>query len=105
MRHWETIGRKIPTGYVFEELLADNFVMTCAFCGRSDLFRQHVTLGEYVARGYLALDYAACLDLSRHTPFGYIDHSLARYRVLPNSACHSTNPARMLDLQQRYRQV
>jgi glycosyltransferase involved in cell wall biosynthesis len=89
--HWKTIGRPIPTGDVFDDLLVDNFVMMCSFCSRTDLVRKHVELPRYIERGYLATDYAIFLDLARHTEFGYIDEPLARYRVLANSLSHSTD--------------
>lgn len=90
-RHWKRAGRRIPSGDIFEELLVDNFIMTCSFCCRTDLFREHVNLREYLSKGYLARDYALFLDLARHTQIGYIDKSLVRYRVLQESFSHSTN--------------
>ncbi|MEA2273447.1 MAG: hypothetical protein QOI98_2155, partial [Solirubrobacteraceae bacterium] len=82
--HWRR-KRTIPTGDVYVELLAGNFVMPCAFCCRTDLFRRYVPFEDYARHGYLAGDYARSLDLARHGPFGYIDRSLARYRVVEGS--------------------
>jgi glycosyltransferase involved in cell wall biosynthesis len=83
--HWRAVRRPIPTGEVFEELLIANFVMTCAFCCRTELYRAHVDQGDYLRRGYKIADNALFLDLARHTRFGYIDKALARYRVAAGS--------------------
>lgn len=85
-------GRHIPTGDVFEKLLLRNFVVTCATCVRTDLFRAHVPYQSFVERGYLMADYPIWLHLARHTPFGYIDRSLACYRIREESASHSHCP-------------
>jgi glycosyltransferase involved in cell wall biosynthesis len=95
-RHWQTVGRPIPSGWVYDELLLGNFVMTCSFCCRMDLFRKYVDLGRYVDRGYKVWDYAQFLDLSLYTQFGYIDEPLARYRVHAGSLSHG------IDLERRY---
>jgi alpha-1,3-rhamnosyltransferase len=83
--HWRKTRGHIPTGAVYEELIAANFVMTCAMCCRMDLFRQHVDIDRAIGRGYLARDWAYCLDLAKHTQFGYIDKALARYRIVAGS--------------------
>lgn len=92
LSHWRKTGRHIPTGDVFEHLLLDNFVMTCSFCCRIDLYREHVNQSGYLERGYLAGDWALFLDLARHTRFAYIDKALARYRVRPGSWSRPTEP-------------
>jgi alpha-1,3-rhamnosyltransferase len=90
-RHWATMGRVIPTGYVFEELLIENFIIGCSFLARTDLIRKYVDLKKYALKSYID-DYPRWLDLSRHTQFGYIDEPLVCYRVLPESASHFNNP-------------
>ncbi len=90
-RHWETTGQQIPEGDIFEALLLGNFIMTCSFCCRTDLMRQHIDWRAYMAKGYRMLDYACYLDLARQTRFGYINKSLARYRILQNSWVHTTD--------------
>jgi hypothetical protein len=104
-RHWQTIGRHIPSGEILEALLLDNFIMCCSFSCRTDLFRKHVRLHDHLAKGYVAGDYAIFLDLARHTKFGYINKSLARYRVLPDSQIHSTDLERALDIEKNYQQI
>ncbi len=104
-RHWEAARVQIVEGDIFNALLLDNFIMTCSFCCRTDLLRQHVDWREYVARGYIARDYTCFLDLARHTQFGYIAKSLVRYRVLPNSWIHSTDQQRYFKLLTNYHQI
>jgi hypothetical protein len=87
-RHWRRAQRRIPTGDVFSELLASNFIMTCAFCCRMEHYRQYASHQEYLRRGYLSADYAWYLDLARHGQIGYIDKPLARYRVVEGSLSH-----------------
>jgi glycosyltransferase involved in cell wall biosynthesis len=87
-RHWRRTRGRIPTGDVYAELLSDNFIMTCAFCCRLDLFRRYVSLEEQMRRGYSAGDYFWALNLAKRAEIGYIDKPLARYRVLQGSLSH-----------------
>jgi glycosyltransferase involved in cell wall biosynthesis len=84
--HWRAIRRRIPTGRVYAEILRSNFIMTCAFCCRTDLMRAHVDLKAYIRRGYLIVDWPIFMDLARNTLWAYIDRPLARYRVTRVSA-------------------
>jgi glycosyltransferase involved in cell wall biosynthesis len=104
-RHWRRVGRRIPSGDIFEALLVDNFIMICSLCCRSDLFRTYVNLSEYASKGYIARDYAGLLDLARHTQLGYIDEPLARYRVLRNSFVHSSDLERAFEIEKNYQQI
>jgi len=92
--HWRSTRRRIPTGDVFEDLLLDNFVMTCTFCCRTELYRAHVDQADHIRRGYVARDWAIWLDLARHAPFGYIDQPLARYRLARGSWSRPANAER-----------
>ena len=102
--HWEATGVKIAQGDIFEALLGDNFIMTCSFCCRTELIR-NIDWQGYLAKGYVARDYAFFLDLARHTHIGYIDRALARYRVLQNSTIHSPDPLRHLRLFKSYHAI
>jgi glycosyltransferase involved in cell wall biosynthesis len=105
-RHWAATGVRVPEGDIFEALLLrGNFIMTCAFCCRTELLREHIDWRAYLVKGYVARDYAWFLDLARHTRIGYIDKALVRYRVLPNSTVHATDLARRYRLFQNYYQI
>ena len=88
---WGSAGRKIPQGEVFEDLLHENFILTCAMACRATLFAAHADFPGYRQRGYRTADYPTFLELSRHAPFGYIDRSLAVYRVVAGSISHPGN--------------
>lgn len=94
--YWRAVGKKVPHGSVFSELLSDgNFVKTCTTCIRSRLLKDHVSFKRYASRGYLMADLPMCLDLAVHAKFGYIDKPLARYRVREESASHSKDSRKM----------
>lgn len=92
--HWKSAGRRIPEGLIYEALLEDNFIMITAACFRTEWVRRHVDFNAYASRDYLLEDYAMCLDLAKLVPFGYIDKSLARYRVLAQSMSHTNDPGK-----------
>ncbi len=85
-RRWQSSQRHIPEGDIYEALLHENFILTCAFTCRTAALRAFVDFGRYRDRGYVAADYPMFLDLARHAPFGYIDDALAVYRVRAGSA-------------------
>jgi glycosyltransferase involved in cell wall biosynthesis len=103
--HWASLGRTIRQGEIFEHLLIDNFILTCTFCCRSDLFLEHADFNKYIQRGYLTADYPLFLDLARHTNFGYIDRSLAVYRVVRNSISHPDDLTRQLSWKEAYYRI
>lgn len=103
--HWASLGRRIRQGDIFEQLLIDNFILTCTFCCRSDLFHKHADFAKYIQRGYLTADYPMFLDLARHTKFGYIDRSLAVYRIVPNSISHPNDILKRLSWKEAYYRV
>ena len=86
--HWANLGRTLPEGDIYERLLKDNIILTCSFLCRVELFKKYVDFNKYLERGYLTADYPMFLDMARHTHFGYIDQSLAIYRVVPDSISH-----------------
>ncbi len=88
---WGSAGRKIPEGEVFEDLLHENFILTCAMACRAVLFKDHADFRSYRQRGYRTADYPMFLDLSRTARFGYIDRRLAVYRVVRGSISHPQN--------------
>jgi glycosyltransferase involved in cell wall biosynthesis len=82
---WALKGIKPPRGKVFENLLHENFIRGSAAAYRRSLVEAHVDFQSYKDRGYQSADYAMFLDLSRKTPFGYIDRPLAVYRLVEGS--------------------
>lgn len=99
--HWKTSGRyddygnhydSIPSGRVFEELVKNNFIMTCSFIAKTSAFAQYnkVKAFSLPPYEYSFTDYPFYLGLARFNNIGYIDKSLAVYRVHSSSA--SNNP-------------
>lgn len=88
---WGSVGRKIPQGEVFEDLLHENFILTCTMACRASLLKDYVNFQRYRERAYRTSDYPMFLDLSRKARFGYIDRRLAVYRVVEGSISHPGN--------------
>lgn len=99
--HWKTSGRYddfgnrlegIPEGKIFNELVKNNFIMTCSFIGKTDCFLKYnkVKTFQNPPYEYSFTDYPFYLGLARFNNIGYIDSSCAVYRVNPSGA--SNNP-------------
>jgi len=82
---------KVPIGYVYDKLLVQNFIQTPTVVFRNNLLKHYYDLDESIRNGHLMVDYVMWLTFSRHTKFFYIKTSMSVYRVLENSASHSTN--------------
>jgi glycosyltransferase involved in cell wall biosynthesis len=104
-RYWHSRGRSIAQGDIFHDLLQDNYILTCSFCCRTNLVQQFADFDGYESTGYKMADYPLFLDISRHTRIGYIDKALACYRVLENSASHSSDSLKLLGFQRSYYQI
>lgn len=99
--YWQIVGRNtgsgftddIPTGDVFDELLKHNFIQTCGFLCRTELYYDCLRVGEYldVPYEYHFADYPLYLRLARHHKIGYIKQSLAVYRI--SNLGMNSNPA------------
>ena len=96
-KHWATNGRydnhgnhtfNMPSGNIYDELLKNNFIMVCSFTGTPRAFRYY-NIPEFKSRNYRMGDYPWFLSLARYHRIGYIEDSLAIYRV---GVGVSTNP-------------
>ena len=74
-----------PTGWVFEDLLRANPVVTCSACVRAEALRKYGRLTEYASRGYLMADHPLWLDLAAPRPL----------RIHPGPACLLPGPRRI----------
>lgn len=104
-QHWKSIGKRIPEGAIYEDLLEGNFIMMDSSCVRTELVRRHVDFREYASRNYFFEDYPLCLELSQRTKIGYIDKALARYRVLQESVSHTDDPKKKFRLWKNFFQI
>lgn len=99
--YWQTVGRntgqgftaEMPSGEVFDELLKHNFIQTCGFLCRTDVYYTHLCVKEYldVPYEYHFADYPMYLRLARHHKIGYINQPLAVYRISHQGM--NSNPA------------
>jgi len=86
--YWRKNAIRVPSGDIFDELLGRNFVMTCTLVGRADLMREFVISG-LSWKDYSVVDWPLCLFVSSFAPVGFVDESLATYRMVPGSATNS----------------
>lgn len=86
-------------GGLFMNLLARTYrVITCTVCARADAFERAQSEPSFVeGRNWFVMgDTPIWLELARRMEFGYLDTSTATYRVLPESATNSDDPAKKL---------
>lgn len=102
---WGRTGRKIPIGWIFHDLLHDNFILNCSFACWTDDFWRHARLSDYDKRGYSTIDYPLFLDLSRGVRFGYLAECLAHYRRVENSVSHGVSAKTGLTWRRNYYRI
>lgn len=101
----QAIRNPIPQGAVLNALLQGNFIATLTSCVRTAFMHAHVDFQDFYNRGYALGDYPMWLRLARACQFGYIDRSLACYRVLKESASHSRSQSRRYQFSKSVEQV
>ena len=90
---------KVVVGAVFEQLLGANSIGTASVCARTELVRKGVELLQENAHArWRIADYPLWLEISAHSKVGYLDESMAVYRSLPESASHSHNERKLMEL-------
>lgn len=100
--YWKTRGRQgdddnpgelgpIPEGFVFDELLKNNFMMTCTFVGTRKAW-EYYKADLFEERDYIMADYPWFLGLARNNQIGYIDEALSIYNCHPNGIVN--NPSK-----------
>jgi len=103
--HWKSKGRNIPQGYVYEDLLGENHILTCTTCIRTKALLETVDIDRYEAAGYSTADYPLFLDLAKRYEVAYIDKPLACYRVVDESISHPKTLERQLEWKLAYYRV
>jgi glycosyltransferase involved in cell wall biosynthesis len=76
-------------GWAYEKLLVANTIAHLTLMMRADCYRLSFRRHLYKDRQYMMTDYPSILTMSKLTPIGYIDETLACYRILANSASNS----------------
>src|SRR5512133_361009 len=88
----------VPNGYIYEQLLRNNFIYTLTICFRKDLLGNDY---QFLTDGRFAFaDYPLLLELSLKTKFHYIDRSTAVYRRSEDSMSHFNDFERYLRFEQ-----
>jgi glycosyltransferase involved in cell wall biosynthesis len=91
--HHQRSGRDVPSGHVFEALLAGNFVQTCTVCLRTDAARAFFG-GTLPLAGYPVGDWPLFLHVAAHHEIAYLPRATAVYRRTPASLMNSGTRAR-----------
>ena len=89
----------VPTGNIFESYLLLSFICTCTVCFRRSLLTDEI-IDLLLTNNFLMGDRPLFLEISKKTMVGYIDESLATYRILEESAAHSKDFNKMLQFNQ-----
>ncbi len=86
----------IESGFIFEKLLLDNYIIALTACVQLDLVRKFIDFEEYQKLGFFMEDYPMWLELSSHTKIGYMDESLVTYRIHKKSIRNTENTTKLL---------
>lgn len=78
----------IPTGNIYESLLCQNFIYTPTVCARTHLVKSCFDYNYILRKKFKMIDYPLWIEISRKADIGFIDESLATYRILSCSASH-----------------
>lgn len=115
--HWKVSGRYdnagnrypgIPQGSIYQELLRNNFIMTCSLMFRKEMI-QYYDYTTFEKRGYKMGDYPWFLKMSRKHHIRFLDQSLSEYCVNPGSSSNNAEKraafvASTLEIQQDARE-
>jgi len=85
----KTFKTKIPTGYVFRELLYNNLYVTCTSLYRTETLKNYNY--DFKKEKISTRDICVWLHIAATWKVGYINESTSVYRVLEKSASHSLN--------------
>lgn len=85
-----TTKKKIPVGFVFEKLLYMNPYVTCTSMIRKEALASYSDYNFFKDGTLQGRDYSMWLHIAANYKVGYIPLNSAVYRVLENSASHSS---------------
>lgn len=106
-RFWHNCsGYEIQSPLTKHFLLMNNRVMSCSLITKAELFMKAYDFDFFLENGIWMCDYAACLRLiDLGAKIGYIDDSLANYRVLGSSLSHSVDRQQLLEMTWRVQEM
>lgn len=88
----------IPQGYIYEKLLIKNFIGTCTACFIKELISDFVVNDLVTADAKIIIDKFLWLEIARKSKIAYIDESTSAYRRLINSAIHTEDNNKKLEI-------
>jgi glycosyltransferase involved in cell wall biosynthesis len=86
-------GSDVPAGGIFATLLRGNFIQTCTFCVRANLYREFLG-GGFLKDSYSVSDWPLCLFVAAKHKIAYLAESTAVYRKVPGSMMNSGHAIR-----------
>lgn len=95
--HKENINNEIYEGSIFEKLLIENKIATLTVMARRNLILDAIDSGIF-EQGFILGDYPLWLSISLKTKTGFINEKTAIYRVLEESASHSKDINREINI-------
>jgi glycosyltransferase involved in cell wall biosynthesis len=92
-------GKKIPQGYIFNELLKPDplFIKTATTFFRKDVIVNHFDYNLAVKENWPVTDLALWMDIAYNTKVYYFDEVFATYRLLNESASRTTSPEKKIN--------
>ena len=85
-KYHDFINELVPAGMVFEQLLVKNFIVCCTSCIRGNILKKYSNNIFEEIKHFPMGDYPIWLDCAKHFKIGYINESLAVYRVTSGTA-------------------
>lgn len=80
--------RKIPVGYIFQDLLNGNMIHALTAVFNKDCIA-NVDFNQYSKNDYMTMDYPLWLEIARKNKVMYSPITTAEYRLIPGSISHS----------------
>jgi len=78
----------IPEGYIFNELLKNNFISTLTVVCETGIIRKASEVVFSKQQKFMMGDYPLWLEISKNTKIGYLSDSTAVYRIHNKSVTH-----------------
>ena len=82
--------RIVPDGFVFDQLLQNgNFIYAVTACFRNDIFKQHISINEFIENKFMMEDLPIWIELARITKVHFFKETFATYRIHEHSLSNS----------------
>jgi glycosyltransferase involved in cell wall biosynthesis len=99
------LGKVIPSGHIYNELIVDNFIATLTAMIRKSQFDEILDRIYDFSKGLPMIDYPLWLMVASKYKVTYLKSSTSCYRYLENSASHSPDVLKLIKFQDHLFQV